>query len=492
MQPISGQRIAPTILWVFAIYYTLQIIVRMALPDGLRIDEAQQVFFSQWFVAGYNAQPPLYNWLQQLTFAIVGDYLVGLAVLKSVVLFAILASYYALARMLLKTPAYAVLATLGLFIIPQMFWQAQRDLTHTTATMLLLNLLLMAALLVLRTPSLWAYVLLGASVGLGMLTKYNFALFLPALAVSVWLHPEGRRRIFDWRLLPAILVAALIILPHALWFVGNIQAASSVTLARMGEEAAATSRAWQIGLGLFNLAASTVLMALPVVILFALAFAKEGFGQARASSVESRFVGVFLATILIVLAVMIFATTFTTFRDRWMLPLLQMLPIYFALQLENRGVDPLEPLRRVVPGILVFVALLPIATFAAGYFSASHYQQPYAAFRAELEKVEGTDPALIVTTDWLVAGNAKLQWPDVPVMTTQFPDLEPAGIGSHTRPVVLLWRGKATEPPKGLSNWAKSRLGESLDLGPVKNVTLPYDGPMNETAPAFHYILIAG
>ncbi len=213
MQSISGQRLAPTILWVFAIYYTLQIIVRMALPDGLRIDEAQQVFFSQWFVAGYNAQPPLYNWLQQLTFAIVGDYLIGLAVLKSVVLFAILASYYALARMLLKAPSYAVLATLGLFIIPQMFWQAQRDLTHTTATMLLLNLLLIAALQVLRTPSLWAYVLLGASVGLGMLTKYNFALFLPALAVAVWLHPEGRRRILDWRLLPAILVAALIILP---------------------------------------------------------------------------------------------------------------------------------------------------------------------------------------------------------------------------------------------------------------------------------------
>ncbi len=112
----------------------------------------------------------------------------------------------------------------------------------------------------------------------------------------------------------------------------------------------------------------------------------------------------------------------------------------------------------------------------SGYFSASHYQQPYAAFRAELEKLEGIDPALIVTTDWLVAGNAKLQWPDVPVMTTQFPDLEPAGIGSHTRPVVLLWRGKATEPPKGLLNWAKSRLGGTLDLGPVKNLTLPYDG----------------
>jgi 4-amino-4-deoxy-L-arabinose transferase-like glycosyltransferase len=492
MQPISGQRLAPTILWVFAIYYSLQIIVRMALPDGLRIDEAQQVFFSQWFVAGYNAQPPLYNWLQLLTFAIVGDYLVGLAVLKSVVLFAILASYYALARMLLKTPAYAVLATLGLFIIPQMFWQAQRDLTHTTATMLLLNLLLIAALQVLRTPSLWAYVLLGASVGLGMLTKYNFALFLPALAVAVWFHPDGRRRIFDWRMLPAILVAALIILPHAIWFVGNIQAASSVTLSRMGEEAAETSRVWQIGLGLFNLAASTVLMALPAVLLFALAFAKVGFGQARASSVECRFVGAFLATILIVLALMIFATTFTTFRDRWMLPLLQVLPIYFALQLENRGVDPLEPLRRIMPGILMMVALLPIATFAAGYFSASHYQQPYTAFRSELEKREGTSPALIVTKDWLVAGNAKLQWPGVPVMTTQFPELEPAGIDSGTRPVMLLWRGRATEPPKGLLNWAKSRLGETVNPGMVKNVTLPYDGPRNETAPPFHYILIAG
>lgn len=494
MLSIPGQRLsrlAPSILWVFGIYYILQIIVRIALPNGLRIDEAQQVFFSQWLVAGYNAQPPLYNWLQQLTFAIVGDYLVGLAVLKSVVLFAILATYYLLARMVLKNASFAVLATIGLFVIPQMFWQAQRDLTHTTATMLLLNLLLIAALQVLRAPSLGHYIFLGAAVGLGMLTKYNFALFLPALAVAVWFHPEGRRRIFDWRLLAALVVAALIVLPHALWFLENIKAASSVTLARMGEEAAATSRVGQIAIGLFNLAEITVLMAAPVLLLFVLAFAKADLGPWRTSSVASRFFGSFLATILLVLIVMIFATTFTTFRDRWMLPLLQMVPIYLALKLEDRGIDPQEPLRRLMSPILAIIALLPLATFAAGYVSASHYQQPYAAFQSEFRTREGIEPALIVTTDWLVAGNAKLQWPDVPVMSSQFPDLKPAGNGTERGPVLLLWRGKDARPPSPLVNWVKKTLGPETNLASVTSITLPYDGPMGRSAPPFHYIVIA-
>ncbi|MFN7159211.1 MAG: glycosyltransferase family 39 protein, partial [Erythrobacter cryptus] len=171
-----GVRLGSSILGIFALYYIAQFIVRLVLPDGLRIDEAQQVFLSQWLAAGYDAQPPLYNWIQQLTFLLVGNYLVGLAALKSVVLFAILATYYILGRLLAKKESSAVLATLGLFLIPQMFWQAQRDLTHTTATMLVLNLMMIAAILVLRSPSLRNYLLLGAAIGLGMLTKYNFAL----------------------------------------------------------------------------------------------------------------------------------------------------------------------------------------------------------------------------------------------------------------------------------------------------------------------------
>ena len=47
-----GLRLGSSILGIFALYYIAQFIVRLVLPDGLRIDEAQQVFLSQWLAAG--------------------------------------------------------------------------------------------------------------------------------------------------------------------------------------------------------------------------------------------------------------------------------------------------------------------------------------------------------------------------------------------------------------------------------------------------------
>lgn len=483
-------RLAPSILWIFALYYLCQIVVRLVLPDGLRIDEAQQVFLSQWLAAGYDAQPPLYNWIQQLIFALVGDYLAGLAVLKSIVLFSIIGTYYLLARMLVKDRSFAVLATLGLFLIPQMFWQAQRDLTHTTATMLMLNLLMIAAVLVLRAPTLRNYLLLGAAIGLGMLTKYNFALFLPALCVAVLLHPAGRARILDWRILAAAAIAALIVLPHALWFIENLKVASSVTVARMGEEAGGASRLGEIAIGLGNLLVITLVIAAPALAALGLAFGKDAPKAWRSGTVESRFIGSFLATILVILIILILAVTFTTIRDRWMLPLLQMLPLYLALKLEAQGLDPEAGLRRLMPVALGIIILLPVATFIAGSRSTSHYQQPYDAFREVFTERERLAPVMIAAPDWTTAGNLKMRWPDARVISTQFLNLQSPSDLSSTGPVALVWRGDAASPPGALVDWAKTQIGAEVGQAAAHEITLPFTGHPDRPAPAFHYILI--
>ncbi len=485
-----GLRLGSSILGIFALYYIAQFIVRLVLPDGLRIDEAQQVFLSQWLAAGYDAQPPLYNWIQQLTFLLVGNYLVGLAALKSVVLFAILATYYLLGRLLAKKKSSAVLATLGLFIIPQMFWQAQRDLTHTTATMLVLNLMMIAAILVLRSPSLRNYLLLGAAIGLGMLTKYNFALFLPALGVAVLLHPEGRARIFDWRLLATAVVAAMIILPHALWFIDNLKVASSVTIARMGEEAGGASRVGEILIGLGNLAAITVVIALPAVAALGLAFGRTAPRSWKNGTVESRFIGSFLVAVLGILILLIVAVTFTTIRDRWMLPLLQLLPLYLVLKLEAQGLDPDAALRRLMPVALGIIVLLPIATFIAGSRSTSHYQQPYGAFHDAFLEREQVQPAVIATPDWTAAGNLKMRWPDAVVISTQFLNLQSANDLSAANPVALIWRGQSGSPPQVLVDWARSTVGADVSTAPTEEITLPFLGHADKQAAPFHYILI--
>lgn len=475
---------------LFALYYGCQAVVRLALPGGLRIDEAQQVFLSQWLLAGYDAQPPLYNWAQQFAFALVGDYLVGLAALKSLVLFAVLVTYHQVARMLLKSECYAVIATIALFSIPQMFWQAQRDLTHTTAAMLLLNLLMLTAIVVLRSPTLLNYLLLGAAIGLGMLTKYNFALFLPALSIAVFLHPDGRTRITDWRILVTAATAATIVLPHALWFVENIGLASSVTVARMGEEANNGGRLGEIFTGIRNLLEITLIIATPAFATVCLPFGNAGLKLLGSSSAESRLIGDFLAATMTFLVLLIFIVTLTTFRDRWMLPLLQMLPLYLVLKLEARGLNPEAALKRLLPVAAGVLALLPIATFVAGSKSISHYQQPYSAFHDRFVAQEAHTPSLIVTPDWLSAGNIKKEWPEIAVITTQFPNLTLPYRWEHDRPVALMWRGEAQTAPKALQNWAKDNLGDAVVIPEAKRVTLPFEGNSGIAAPDFSYVLI--
>jgi 4-amino-4-deoxy-L-arabinose transferase-like glycosyltransferase len=476
---------------VFAAYYVVQFAVRLLLPHGLRIDEAQQVLLSQWFAAGYDAQPPLYNWLQQAMFGLTGNYLVGLAALKSLMLLAVVSTYWVLARLLVRQSALATVATLGLFFIPQMFWQAQRDLTHTTATMLMVNLVVIAAIVTLRSPTMRNYLLLGCAAGLGMLTKYNFVLVLPSLLFACLLQPGGLRRLLDPKILLSMVVAALIVLPHVLWFLDNMGVASSVTAARMAEDASDTNRLHQILLGLGELLQMTVVICGPAVLVIGLPFGRRAFSAWRAQSGESRFVGALLAGILVILALMILVLTFTTFRDRWLLPLLQLLPIYLVLKLEAEGLDAEAGLRRLLPVALVTMALIPIATLVAGHNGRpSHYHQPYTGFQKAFAERETITPSLIVAPDWLAAGNLKMQWPDAAVITLQFPNLTAPYDWSRERPIALMWRGDDMVVPARLQTWAKDNLGLATATLEAKTVSLPFTGRPQTHAPDFHYALI--
>ncbi len=122
-----------TVVLLLATYFVVAFVVRLLVPNGLRVDESQQAFFSQWLVAGYDTQPPLYNWFQAMVVSVVGLSIATIAAAKNLVLFLLFLSYYKLAKLVLDDRLFAAIATLSLFTIPQVFWQAQRDLTHTVS-----------------------------------------------------------------------------------------------------------------------------------------------------------------------------------------------------------------------------------------------------------------------------------------------------------------------------------------------------------------------
>lgn len=189
--------------WIFAAYFCVQTAIRISISSSVRIDEAQQFVVGQWLAWGYDAQPPLYNWLQYGVFEIFGTSVASLAILKNALLFLVYLAYHGLARQLLVDKKLAALATLSLLTMPQMFWQAQRDLTHTVGTLLAIILFIHFVVKTIRRPTFASYAMIGLWAGLGMLTKYNFSLIIVSVFAAVLFHPDGLKRLLDRRFLVA-------------------------------------------------------------------------------------------------------------------------------------------------------------------------------------------------------------------------------------------------------------------------------------------------
>lgn len=467
--------------WVLAVYFIVQATIRILISNSVRIDEAQQFLVGQWLAWGYDAQPPLYNWLQYGVFEIFGTSIASLVILKNTLLFLVYLAYHKLARQLLVDRRLAALATLSLLTMPQMFWQAQRDLTHTVGTLLTITLFIYFVVKTVRNPTILSYVMIGLWAGLGMLTKYNFSLIIVSVLVAILCQPGGFKRVVNWRFLLTLSVAALVFLPHALWMISNMDLVLTTTVKTMSEQDQG-SKLSDIGHGLIELVTTTVVIIAPTTVIFLVFFRQSFLRALRAKSQWSDFFSrIFLSTVAILLILMVFATL-TEFRDRWLLPLLFLVPLYFCLKLEAAGEAKPEEVRKFFVLTFVMMIALPII-IAAGvmlprvFNSYEHLNTPYASFVNKVISEEGKLPRAVVTTTWLKAGNIRVNMPHTAVISAEYPksDLTREAIGNG--PVLLVWNerdGHQSTMPHTLQDWLTTKYGPSVVLPSQNDVALPY------------------
>ncbi|WP_111561057.1 glycosyltransferase family 39 protein [Rhizobium sp.] len=484
------------VVWLIAGYFCIQFIVRLLQPHGLRFDESQQAFVSQWLTLGYDSQPPLYNWLQSIVVWFFGLSLATVSATKNLVLFLVYLTYYKLAREVLEDKLYAVIATLSLLTIPQLFWEAQRDLTHTVIQLLTINLFLYGVIKTLKAPSLGSYAFMGLALGLGMLSKYNFTLVAVAAMPAVWLHPQGRARIMDRRFLLSIALAVLIFLPHGLWLLHNLDIASGRTLGIMKQEAPDTAFA-KLVQGPFKFLRLVLVIMAPTVLVYTLVFGRSFWKSLRASSEWTRFFTALFVTIALLVLVLVVTIGMTSLRDRWLLPFLFLMPIYFCLKMQAAGHRSDSHFRRFIVVPLVLMILIPTALLARpnlptlfGRYEA--YNVPYSGFAKHIAAEESKTPGLIVTDSWLPAGNLHLQWPDVPLMSRFFDNMKIAYEWTADRPILMVWITKDSGEalPPLLAEWVTQNLGEQYSAVDVKSTSVPYHRGRAEDQVGFSYVWI--
>ncbi|OAB56142.1 hypothetical protein AY599_09735 [Leptolyngbya valderiana BDU 20041] len=215
--------------------YLLLLIAQVALQTGGRNDDAELLLFGQDLQLGYDPKnPPLIVWAAWAVEQVLGP---GLPAVRFTVLGTVFLTYlfvWLAARTVVTDRRLAVLAGLAPATLLYVAWNPLINLSHTLALGCLCAATLAAGLAFLARPGTPRALLLGLAVGLGLLTKYNFAVFLSGLALAMLAVPQARRTLLARQSLAAIPVVLAVAGPHYLWLAGQHEAAAAILETKWG------------------------------------------------------------------------------------------------------------------------------------------------------------------------------------------------------------------------------------------------------------------
>lgn len=461
-----------TVAAMLAGYCALHFLARLALSPNFSLDEAEQVFFSQSLEWGYRFRhPPLITWMSWAVLETLGIELAGLAAMKYAVMAAGLVAYFAAGRIILGEVRLAALATFGLLATFVMGFLPHQDLMHTVLLATLLAAFMWAGAVVLERGRWRDHFVLGAVVGLGILSKYVFAIAVAGLAAGIALTPALRARAKPLRLAAALVLAAAIVAPYAWWAV--LHEHSLLALARDITRAGGPAfdpLGWLAGGA--NLALALAGFAVPFVVLFAACYWRAFLPlPVTAGNVWERGwlraleIAMALAALAMLAAVFVVGTQ--EFKPRWMHQVLLALPIYLFLRAKLSGMGE-RAMRIFALAVFAFAAAVFAARFAIYEWSAGSCGrcreylpiERYAsgAFRAGF--VQGT----LVAADYDLGGNLRRYFPDSRLLAPGYPP-ELFG-GPRGGQCLAVWRGDADPPPALVAY-----LGDALGAAPDDTVS---------------------
>jgi 4-amino-4-deoxy-L-arabinose transferase-like glycosyltransferase len=487
------------VFWLIGAYYAIAVIVRVLRSEGLQTDEAEQLFQSQFLLMGYGRQPPFYNWLQYGAVQLFGPSIFALSIVKNLLLFLSCVFYGLAARSVLQDRVLSSAAMLGVLALPAVTVLAQRDLTHAVATMFSVSLFLYAYLRTLTRPSLWGYVLTGIAVGIGAISKYNFVIVPLAAVLAILPEAELRKRLFDWRVLPALLVAAAICLPHGLWALHNVDTATSGTLDAMREDSTGNAILDRLH-GVSMLVVSAVTSSLTLLAFFALAFHRDLKAALRAGNVWSRVVGRAFLISLIMIGLISIGLGATTISQKWLSPFLLLLPLYLCLKLEAAGADSGRGISRLVWPVSIlafgFVLYLVAGNLAAPFLG--RYQKeslPGVPFIQQVIASRGDrpEPGYILTADPALAASARLAAPKARVLMPAFTQAPALDDAARALPGLLVWKIGAADKamPDALRDFAAGQ-GIAPDSLVALRIDVPYHFSGGRDTTPFGYAWVNG
>lgn len=425
-------------------YFALQMMIRLLTTNIAVLDESEQIMLSQYFSWGYNEQPPLYTWVQMVTFKFFGISILGLTFLKNGLLCMTYLFVYKLGLLLMNDKLKASLSALSLMLIPQFVWDAQVDQTHTilltTATTVTIYYFFK---IVLKEDSFFSFAMFGLASGIGLNAKYNFVLVLVALAVVAWMIKEFRCKIYQKALGLSFGIAFLMVLPHFLWFISHLDTATERTINRMN--VGHTHSAWlNFAKGIFDLFLSCIAFLTPFWLVFIGLFRKN-FTFKLDNNVKA-LLG-YMTVIFIFLFLMIALSGSTHIKERWLQPYLFLVPLFLFLHvkiMEEKNISRYLQIAIIAPIIVALVVLVrPFFIDMRGKPTRASYPFDILA-HSITQNISSNAPLLLHAEDKYIGGNLKLFIPNALVITPSLPNQSyrlrdtVIAVWEHEKPLSLL------------------------------------------------------
>ncbi|WP_238585893.1 ArnT family glycosyltransferase [Legionella nautarum] len=303
------------VLFLFAI---LVLLLRIFLRGQLlEIDEAEQIVMAQRLSLGYPDQPPLYSWLQYFIFQLFGRHLVSLAVLKSLLLFACLYSFHQICRLYCQSRSLAWCATLSWVFIPSISLDLIKDNTHSVLALFAACVSWYWFVAPSRLKKTAWYAIFGLFIGIGLLSKFNYLIFLGLLFASAISLSTYRAKLFNWHLLITLFIAAIIASPYFFWLshYPNLAFRSAYKL---------TNETRQIH-GFIDLIKGCLIFVVPNIIISGLFFSNWR-NSAPINPLNSLLSRYHFMSIPLLIALVFFGGL-SNFETRWLIPILFLSPL---------------------------------------------------------------------------------------------------------------------------------------------------------------------
>jgi 4-amino-4-deoxy-L-arabinose transferase-like glycosyltransferase len=202
-------------LWIALAVTLFRIIYLFINQRDLDVEETQYWVWSQHLAWGYHSKPPLISWMIHLSTWLFGNSEWAIRFFCPIIYLLSAGLIYACGRALYDSKI-AFWAGLSILWLPGVTYSAT-ILSTDPFLLLFWSAGLYCLIRAQDSGNLVWWLLLGAAIGFGLMSKYTMLVFLLSTVLYFIWEVWSKTAINQWRAIPSLLVALVIFSPNVLW-----------------------------------------------------------------------------------------------------------------------------------------------------------------------------------------------------------------------------------------------------------------------------------